>query len=72
MSKTNNGTVNFLKGRRTYSKHRSSEDDLTDIINTIEKIPVHGGNFEYFNESLSYFSDIAGIKWGRKKLKLKE
>ena len=49
-----------------YSKHRSSEDDLTDIINTIEKIPVHVGIFEYFNESLSYFSDIAGIKWGRK------
>ena len=63
---TNNGTVNFLKGRRMYSKHRSSEDDLTDIINTIEKIPVHVGIFEYFNESLSYFSDIAGIKWGRK------
>ena len=63
---TNNGTVNFLKGRRMYSKHRSSEDDLTGIINTIEKIPVHVGIFEYFNESLSYFSDIAGIKWGRK------
>ena len=60
---TNNGVINFLKGRRMYSSHKASEHDLDDILESINKIPIHVGIFEYFNNSLSYFSSVSGIKW---------
>jgi hypothetical protein len=60
---TNNGVVNFLKGRRMYSSHRASENDLEEILESINKIPIHVGIFEHFNDSLSYFSSVSNIKW---------
>ena len=62
-TQTNNGVISFLKGRRMYTSHKANEVDLEDIIDSINNIPIHVGIFEHFNDSLSYFSSIAGIKW---------
>lgn len=60
---TQNGVVNFLMGRQFFSTRKANEDDLEDIIKTIDTIPIHVGIFEEFETSLQYFSDVANIKW---------
>ena len=63
---TQNYVVNFLKGRRMYDLHTAKEQDLKDIIEAVEKLPIHMGIFENFSESLTYFSLNTGIKWKKK------
>ena len=60
---TQNGVVNFLMGRQFFGTRKANEDDLEDVINAIDTIPIHVGIFEDFNTSLQYFSDVAGIQW---------
>jgi hypothetical protein len=67
---THNGVINFLKGRRFFDTRQATEDDLDDIINAIEKIPIHVGIFEDFAASLNYFSDVSNIKW-KKEIEIK-
>jgi hypothetical protein len=67
---TQNYVVNFLKGRRMYDLHTAKEQDLKDIIEAVEKLPIHMGIFENFSESLTYFSLNTGIKW-KKKIEVK-
>ena len=62
-AQTNNGVISFLKGRRMFTSHKASNNDLDDIIESINSIPIHVGIFELFSESLSYFSSVSGIKW---------
>lgn len=67
---THNGVVNFLKGRRFFDTRKASEEDLDDIIDAIEKIPIHVGIFEDFSTSLNYFSQVSDIKW-KKEIEIK-
>jgi len=67
---TQNYVVNFLKGRRIYDLHTAKEQDLKDILEAVEKLPIHMGVFENFSESLTYFSENTGIKW-KKKIEVK-
>ena len=60
---TQNYVVNFLKGRRMYDLHSAKEQDLKDILEVVQKLPIHIGIFENFSESLTYFSKNTGIKW---------
>ena len=60
---TQNYVVNFLKGRRMYDLHSAKEQDLDDVLEVIQRVPVHTGIFEHFSESLTYFSENTGIKW---------
>lgn len=60
---TQNGVVNFLMGRQFFGTRRANEDDLEDVIQAIDTIPIHVGIFEEFETSLQYFSDVANIKW---------
>ncbi|MGE0562010.1 MAG: sulfotransferase family 2 domain-containing protein [Flavobacteriales bacterium] len=62
---THNGVVNFLKGRRFFDTKSATEDDLNDIINSIEKIPIHVGIFEDFAASLTYFSKECNLNWNK-------
>jgi hypothetical protein len=63
---TKNGVVNFLKGRRFFSTRSATKEDLDDIINAIDQIPVHVGIFEEFALSMQLFSDEVGIEWDNK------
>lgn len=67
---TQNGVVNFLMGRQFFGTRKASEEDLEQIIQAIESIPIHVGIFEDFTSSLQYFSDVAGIKW-KKEIEVK-
>jgi hypothetical protein len=67
---TQNGVVNFLMGRQFFGTRKASEEDLEQIIEAIEAIPIHVGIFEDFTASLQYFSDVAGIKW-KKEIEVK-
>lgn len=60
---TQNGVINFLKGRRMYDTKTASRRDLEDVIRAIDEIPVHVGIFEDFEKSLFYFSEISDITW---------
>ena len=60
---TQNYVVNFLKGRRMYDLHTAKEQDLKEVLEVVQKLPIHMGIFENFSESLTYFSANTGIKW---------
>lgn len=62
---TQNGVVNFLRGKRMYDTRSATTSDLKEVIECIDSIPVHVGIFEEFEKSLLYFSDVSGIKWNR-------
>jgi len=47
---TQNGVINFLKGRPFFSTIPSTQKDLEDIIECIQKIPIKTGNFEKFED----------------------
>jgi hypothetical protein len=40
-----------------------SESDLEDILDAIDQIPIHIGIFEAFADSMTYFEQIADLKW---------
>lgn len=63
LKQTQNGVVNFLKGKRMYDDSSARRSDLNDILNAIDKIPIHIGIFEDFTKSLRYFTDVTGIQW---------
>ena len=65
-SQTSNGVLKFLLGNRMYSPIKLTEDDLQRVIDAIHEIPIHVGIFEEFGKSLSYFSAVTGIDWGKK------
>jgi hypothetical protein len=65
-SQTSNGVLKFLLGNRMYSPVKLTEDDLQRAIGVIHEIPIHIGIFEEFGKSLSYFSAVTGIDWGKK------
>ena len=60
---TQNGVINFLVGRRMYDLHAANKNDLNNVLDAIDSIPIHIGIFEQFAASLSYFGNEAGIKW---------
>ncbi len=60
---THNGVINFLLGRQFFGTRTATEDDLEEIIEAIEAIPIHVGIFEEFEASLQFFSEVADIKW---------
>lgn len=60
---TQNGVVNFLRGRRMYDVHSAKQEDLDEVLNVIDNNPIHTGIFEQFAESLYYFGEKTGIKW---------
>ena len=62
-TQTQNGVVNFLKGRPFFSTIPSTDKDLEDIIECIDKIPIKTGIFEYFDTSLNYFSSDSDLQW---------
>ena len=67
---TQNGVVNFLMGRQFFGTRKASEEDLEQIIEAIETIPIHVGIFEDFTSSLQYFSEVSDIKW-KKEIEVK-
>ncbi len=62
---TQNATINFLKGRRLYDNQIVNQNDLDDVIESIEKLNIHVGFFEEYLISLEYFSNITNIKWNK-------
>lgn len=62
-NQTQNGVVNFLKGRPFFSSIPSTKKDLDDIIECIDKTPIKTGIFEDFDASLNYFSSGSDLKW---------
>jgi len=62
---TQNYMTAFLKGQRMYSTVKTTEDDLEDVLEAIDVLPVYTGIFEHFADSLAYFSDTIGIKWNK-------
>ncbi len=62
-TQTQNGVVNFLKGRPFFSTIPSTDKDLEDIIECIDKIPIKTGLFEYFDASLNFFSCDSDLQW---------
>lgn len=60
---TQNYMTGFLKGKRMYSTVAVTEDDLEDVLEAIDELPVHVGIFEQYSNSLAYFSKTIGIKW---------
>ena len=62
---TQNYMVNFLKGKRMYSTVAATEDDLEDVLESIDELPIHVGIFEQFSNSLAYFSKTMGIEWDK-------
>jgi hypothetical protein len=67
---TQNYTVGFLVGKRIFDVSPTKENDLDKVLDAIEDIPIHVGIFEHFEDSLSYFQDVTGIKW-KKKIEVK-
>ncbi len=63
---TPNYTLGFLIGDRIYDKKRPSKKDLKRVIDAIDDLPIHTGIFEYFSESMEYFSEVTGIEWSKK------
>lgn len=62
---TQNATINFLKGRRLYAIQRANEEDLEDVLEAIDELPIHIGLFEEFSDSLNYFGSVLDIDWPR-------
>jgi hypothetical protein len=58
--------VGFLVGRRIFDLNPVKENDLDNVLDAIEDIPINVGIFEHFNESLAFFSHNSDIKWGKK------
>lgn len=58
---TGNYMLNFLLGRRMYDPQQPAEDDLKQVIEIIDTLPVYVGIFEFFAESLEYFKENTGI-----------
>lgn len=67
---TQNGVINFLKGRPFFSTIPSSQQDLEDIIECIQKTPIKTGVFEHFEDSMNYFSKDSNLTW-KKKIEVK-
>jgi len=63
---TQNGVINFLKGRPFFSTIPSTQKDLEDIIECIQKIPIKTGIFENFEDSMNYFSKDSNLTWKKK------
>ena len=60
---TQNYMTGFLKGKRMYSTVNVTEDDLEDVLEAIDELPIHVGIFEEFSTSLAFFSKTIGVKW---------
>lgn len=60
---TQNYMTGFLKGKKMYDTIPVNEKDLEDVLESIEKLDIHTGIFEYFSDSLAYFSQRTGIVW---------
>lgn len=63
---TFNGMLKFLLGHRMYSKIKINSNDLDDVLNAVEEIPIYVGIFEDFGKSLMYFSEKTGVSWKNK------
>jgi len=63
---TQNGVINFLKGRPFFSTIPSTQEDLNDIIECIQKTPIKTGIFEHFEDSMNYFSKDSNLTWKKK------
>ena len=63
---TQNGVITFLKGRRFFDIKKPTENDLDDILNAIDELPVHIGIFEHFADSLQYFTQVSKIDLNKK------
>ena len=63
---TQNYMTGFLVGKRIYDKNPATEQDLIRVINAIDSLPIHVGIFEYFSESMGYFTTSTGIEWNKK------
>lgn len=61
-AQTQNYMTGFLKGKRMYDTIPVTEQDLDDVLKSIDNLSIHTGIFEHFNDSLAYFSEKAGIK----------
>lgn len=59
---TQNYMVGFLKGRRIYNRRLATENDLNDVISSIEKLDIKVGIFEHYNDSLAYLSEKLGLE----------
>ena len=64
-SQTPNYTLGFLIGDRIYDKKRPTRADLERVKLAIQQIPIHTGIFEFFADSLEYFSKETGIEWAK-------
>ncbi|PIZ56115.1 MAG: hypothetical protein COY22_02185, partial [Candidatus Tagabacteria bacterium CG_4_10_14_0_2_um_filter_40_13] len=51
------------KGRRFLGIQKATVNDLDDVLDAIEQIPIHVGIFEEFAASMQYFSEVTDIKW---------
>lgn len=60
---TQNYMTGFLKGKRMYSTVATTEDDLEDVLQSIDELNIHVGIFERYADSLSYFSNQAKFDW---------
>ena len=69
-TQTPNGMLKFLKGKPLYSTSMVRENDLDQVIQSIDEMPVMVGIFEQFEKSLQYFTDETGLKW-KKKIEVK-
>jgi hypothetical protein len=67
---TQNGVINFLKGRTFFSTIPSTQKDLEDIIECIQNTPIKTGIFEHFEDSMNYFSKDSNLTW-KKKIEVK-
>jgi hypothetical protein len=63
---TQNGVVNFLRGKRFYPINPAQENDLDLILNAIDDLPIHVGIFEHFGQSLDYFTQLSQIELKQK------
>ncbi|MBL4651377.1 MAG: sulfotransferase family 2 domain-containing protein [Flavobacteriales bacterium] len=62
---THNYMVGFLIGKRIYDTKPTTRNDLDNVIEAIEKLPIHVGIFEYFQQSMGYFKDKTSIEWSK-------
>jgi Sulfotransferase family len=60
---TNNYMTGFLVGKRMFDQDLVNDADLELVLNTIDKLNINVGIFEFYSKSLSLFTSITGIKW---------
>jgi hypothetical protein len=49
-----------------YDRQTVTEQDYDQVMKTIDRLNIHVGIFEQFEQSMHYFSSITGIKWPKR------